>query len=166
MKLTTHKNFLVYNIFSKVFISIFASIIPVLIATFILGLLHKLEIQINTPNGQLLLIVYIFSFILVYLFSLIKEFVYQKNFYLLLDENGIEIFESFITQSKNIIPLINLQSFEVSQSFWERLLGLGTIFITTKHDEVNYEISGLEYKSASEFIEKASKKYKLKINQN
>lgn len=138
------------------------SLIPLVISIFILGLLSKFGRETTVGDTQLLIAVYIISFLVKYFASLVKEFLYLKNSYISSDKNGIEVYSSIIGQNKNIIPYINLHSFEVNQGFLERLIGLSTIYIYTDGEEA-YELPGFRYNQADSFIKGAVEEYGLKI---
>ena len=161
MKLRPVKKALFYQIFSCLFISIFSGFIPALLYIFILAMLSKLGRQNTIQDNQTLLIVYIFSFLVIYLIFIVKKYIYIKTSYISFDKHGIEVYQSFISQTKKIVPYINVQSFEVNQSVFERLIGLGTIFLYTKNEDENYELSGYNFKMAEEFVENAVNEYHI-----
>jgi uncharacterized membrane protein YdbT with pleckstrin-like domain len=149
-------------IISNFILSIFAAIIPSFIFVFYLAFAQKFGRNPTIENNQTLFTIYLVSLVLIYIFSLIKKYFYTKNTVIILNQNGLEISSSFISQAKHTLPHINLQSFEVNQNMFERIFNLGTLYIYTKGQDENYEFNGLDFNSASNFINQATREYKIK----
>ena len=163
MKITPNINWLIYKSVSQLMLSAVAAVIPLILGVFYFGFMVKLGREMTVQDSSTLLYVYSLSLILIYVITLIKEYFYVAKAHISTEENGIVIYKSFIGQNKNNIPYVRISSVEVNQSAFDKMLGLGTLYVHTKNNDESYEISGLRYSDASGFADKIIKEYKLGI---
>jgi len=163
MIIKPNANWLIYKGISQLMLSAVAAIVPLLAAVFYFSFMVKLGREMTTQDTSILLYVYSLSFILIYVVNVITNYFYVVNTDISIEENGIVIRRSFIGQNKGNVPFVRISSIEVNQSVFERIFGLGTLFLYIKNNNENHELPGFKYSDASSFADIIMKEHKLNI---
>lgn len=129
---------------------------------------------IGLTNGLLVMILFVL-FIVIFVFSLIKLYVWSKNYSFSFLSEFIEYKDGFISKNERNMPYKNIQDIQVTQGFWDRLLGLYVVSIQNASsaqdtrsgqnlDEI--KIQGLSKEDSEKISEELKRVIFGKINPN